>query len=526
MDNDVESPSIDEDGGGGAWESVGPAGKKGSKGKKGNKGKMKNARTLSLQTFFSEHGGGSEEGSEMMEEPELTPEEILARESLLTYFSDLIRRSGPMKVNGPQIRTHLEDRMTDGESLLSGKAVVEIEQMPNFLSSSPDLIIVDDVVCDKRHGQSAKIQALERVLANFAALSSENSLKQPAAALHRPGSSASSSPGPVPPPLGMPTPAPNVWTKGPPGASPAAPDPLLQLPSRVESLFNGGGHHSGFGGIVPSQSPARASPSSNVGTTNLPDLSSPPPPLPPLTTGTSITSNSITGRGHMDTSCSDMDLSRTLNRVTAYNTELLESLKDTERKNTALKAHVALLEDQLEEARDEIARLTGGGGEAADSGSVAIFSLKKELESERLNSANLKRQLEMEQQLGKSVQEKHSSLLGKLHAMAASDVVAGGAGQPAGGASSAFGSPFANSFGFGSGFSSTTNTSQPSASSVLADFGITSTTSQSKLFNNPPPPQPPSTTASSSVGAQRLQLLDQHNLRTTDLYKQFGRLGS
>ena len=89
---------------------------------------------LYLQTFFSEHGGGggggSEEGSEMMEElPELTAEELLARESLLTYFSDLIRRSGPMKVNGPEIRTHLEDRMTDGESLLCGKAVVDIEQV-------------------------------------------------------------------------------------------------------------------------------------------------------------------------------------------------------------------------------------------------------------------------------------------------------------------------------------------------------------------------------------------------------------
>ena len=81
-----------------------------------------------FQTFFSEHGG-SEEGADMLEEPELTPEELLARESLLTYFADLIRRSGPLKVNGPAIRTHLEDRMTDGESLLSGKAIVEIDQV-------------------------------------------------------------------------------------------------------------------------------------------------------------------------------------------------------------------------------------------------------------------------------------------------------------------------------------------------------------------------------------------------------------
>ena len=34
-----------------------------------------------------------------------------------------------MKASGSQIRSHLEDRMSDGDSLLSGKAVVEIEQV-------------------------------------------------------------------------------------------------------------------------------------------------------------------------------------------------------------------------------------------------------------------------------------------------------------------------------------------------------------------------------------------------------------
>ena len=34
-----------------------------------------------------------------------------------------------MRVSGSQIRSHLEDRMSDGDSLLSGKAVVEIEQV-------------------------------------------------------------------------------------------------------------------------------------------------------------------------------------------------------------------------------------------------------------------------------------------------------------------------------------------------------------------------------------------------------------
>ena len=129
-------------------------------------------------------------------------------------------------------------------------------QMPNFLSSSPDLMVVDDVVCDKqRHGAAAKTQALERVLKNFAALASvqekQQQLNHHQAACN---SAGSSSPGPVGGGGGIapPTPTPNVWqTKGPPAAASAAsasttaPDPLLQLPNRVESLFNGGGHHSG-----------------------------------------------------------------------------------------------------------------------------------------------------------------------------------------------------------------------------------------------------------------------------------------
>ena len=49
----------------------------------------------------------------------------------------------------------------------------------------------------------------------------------------------------------------------------------------------------GFGQIVPSQSPARASPASNI-SSNLPDLSSPPPPLP--LNNSSLTANHLTGK--------------------------------------------------------------------------------------------------------------------------------------------------------------------------------------------------------------------------------------
>ena len=133
-------------------------------------------------------------------------------------------------------------------------------------------------------------------------------------------------------------------------------------------------------------------------------------------------------------------------------THVFSSVQETEKKNTTLKSRVAQLEASLEEARAEIARLTASGGSVGsvdDKSTVGtLFSLKKELESERLNSANLKRQLEMEQQLGKSVQEKHKSLV---------DLVARGQTSTAA-ASSYVGSSsaFSNSFGFGTGFTTST----------------------------------------------------------------------
>ena len=60
-----------------------------------------------------------------------------------------------MKVSGSQIRSHLEDRMSDGDSLLSGKAVVEIEQVSppegKFIFEI-DFEIPSDHSCGRRLG--------------------------------------------------------------------------------------------------------------------------------------------------------------------------------------------------------------------------------------------------------------------------------------------------------------------------------------------------------------------------------------
>ena len=83
---------------GGEWSSVGKGGKGGKKQKK----KQKNVRTIPLQTFIRENGGWSPDGLAEKEDnpnysPELSDDEEVVRASLLTFFTDLLRRLGPVK---------------------------------------------------------------------------------------------------------------------------------------------------------------------------------------------------------------------------------------------------------------------------------------------------------------------------------------------------------------------------------------------------------------------------------------------
>ena len=100
----LERGSINEQNPDGEWNSVVKGGK-GGKNKKGKK--YKNARTLTLQTFFSEHGGLSPDYSiPMMADkeqdfksyhPDLSEDERVVQSSLLSFFGDLLRRLGPVK---------------------------------------------------------------------------------------------------------------------------------------------------------------------------------------------------------------------------------------------------------------------------------------------------------------------------------------------------------------------------------------------------------------------------------------------
>lgn len=137
------SPSHSNSDGGG-WSSV-VQNKKG----KGKKKKMKNARTLSLQTFFSEHGGASEteQGREELcglpesTQPELSTEDLVVRESLLSYFSDVLRRLGPVRINGPELQSELNNLSDEGKELVERHV-----DIASFIGLSSQLVLIDDLV--------------------------------------------------------------------------------------------------------------------------------------------------------------------------------------------------------------------------------------------------------------------------------------------------------------------------------------------------------------------------------------------
>jgi hypothetical protein len=67
------------------------------------------------QTFFSEHAGNSESeqsrdelgGLAEVGQPQLSTEDLVVRESLLSYFGDVLKRLGPVKVYGPELQVSI-----------------------------------------------------------------------------------------------------------------------------------------------------------------------------------------------------------------------------------------------------------------------------------------------------------------------------------------------------------------------------------------------------------------------------------
>ena len=100
MDPDMNANENTE----GEWNSVGKGGKGGKKQKK----KANWKKTVSLQTFINDNGGpvgynpcdvvGSGDKEDIQNYSlELSEDEVVVKESLLSFFTDLLKRLGPVR---------------------------------------------------------------------------------------------------------------------------------------------------------------------------------------------------------------------------------------------------------------------------------------------------------------------------------------------------------------------------------------------------------------------------------------------
>ena len=151
----------------------------------------------------------------------LTQDEILAKESLLCYFVDIIKRLGPLRIDGNELKFHLSERLTDSDSMLVGRGAESLFQTENFgtfLAGSSELVWVDNYICAKKDEDKAKDIALSEIVA------AGQHITYPASVLSSDGTSTSSisaqniSGSAIYPSSATLSsiPATNVWKSGPP----------------------------------------------------------------------------------------------------------------------------------------------------------------------------------------------------------------------------------------------------------------------------------------------------------------------
>lgn len=383
--------------------------------------------------------------------PELSNEDLVVRESLLSYFWDVLRRLGPVRINGPELQAELDHLSEEGKQLVGRHSDIAA-----FIGQSGQLVLIDDLVCAKEDVERARKMAIDSIVLSVAARNNKTSSVAPGP----PVSSASAAPA-------------TVWNSQTPltasikAATAAAAsasestdvDPWLQLP-KVDSLFNyDGGSSSSTSNLLTSSSSSSSNFPGLSSHLKQPDLSSPPPTIQrsssastsngfSVVTSTSSGSSRFGGLGlasgaygepassAVQSSSGIEALNRRLQGLSLCNADLLTQLANKERQlqhfskmiapQEELAASHEKLKQELEEAKKEIARLRAlletkeeKNKEKTPASPVSdnylIISLQHQLESERLNSRNLKHQLELERSYSSKVTEKHNFLMNRYH---------------------------------------------------------------------------------------------------------------
>lgn len=114
-----------------------------------------------IQTELIRTSGGFRTTSPSNLIPDLSVEESLIAESLRSYFCDVLRRLGPVRVDGAKIREEISKLESDGRQVID-----RFPSLSVFLTQSEDIQLVDNLVCSREDASRAKRVAVDTILNN------------------------------------------------------------------------------------------------------------------------------------------------------------------------------------------------------------------------------------------------------------------------------------------------------------------------------------------------------------------------
>ncbi len=74
-------------------------------------------------------------------QPERSNQDLVVRESLLSYFWDVLKRLGPVRINGPELQAELDHLSDEGKQLVGRHSDISM-----FIGQSGQLVLIDDLV--------------------------------------------------------------------------------------------------------------------------------------------------------------------------------------------------------------------------------------------------------------------------------------------------------------------------------------------------------------------------------------------